>query len=166
MQIFALHLYAGFLVQFPCPDCVCVLCARPLVACVGTYNVVWWWFNAFICGGWDLGMQATEYECNFLSYELAFTQLLKLWLQYILFDVNNLCGWYTGIKWPASHFLLENVMDCWGANDVGMWLTEQLLASPSFFTEIPNFASIRKWDMKRINFVVECNKNQYCIHSM
>ena len=36
-----------------------MLCAQPLVACVGTYSVVWWWFNSFICGRWDLGMQAT-----------------------------------------------------------------------------------------------------------
>jgi len=29
-----------------------------------------------------------------------------------------------------------------GPNNVGMWLTEQLLASPLSFTERPNFASI------------------------
>ena len=39
-----------------------------LVACVGTYNIVWWRFNSFISAGWDLGMQATEYKCNFPSY--------------------------------------------------------------------------------------------------
>jgi len=46
---------------------LCMLHAQPLVACVGTYNVVWWCFNLFICGGWDLEMQATEYKCKFPS---------------------------------------------------------------------------------------------------
>ena len=45
-----------------------MLCAKPQVACVGTYNIVWWWFNSFICAGWDIGMPSGEYKCNFPSY--------------------------------------------------------------------------------------------------
>jgi len=37
---------------------------------------------------------------------------------------NNLCAWYTGIKWPSSHILVENVMKSWDTNNVEFWLTE------------------------------------------
>jgi len=68
MRIFSPHLYAAFLIQFPCPNCMCMLHAQPQVTCVGSYNVVYWWFNSFTCGEWNLGMLAAEYKSNFLSY--------------------------------------------------------------------------------------------------
>ena len=54
-----------------------------------------------------------------LLTELTFTQMLKLncGTSYLIF--NNLCGWYTSIKWPTSHFLVKNVMNSWGPNIVG-----------------------------------------------
>jgi len=99
-----------------------------------------------------------------LSWHLHRCLIFICGTSYLMF--NNLCGWYTRIKWPTSHFLLENVMNSWGPNNVELWLTEQILASPLSFTERPNVASIWKWDLKNINFTVECNKNQYFIHSM
>ena len=52
----------SFLVQTVCACYVHSL----LVACVGIYARLR--FTSFICGEWDLGMQATVYKCNFSSH--------------------------------------------------------------------------------------------------
>ena len=77
MRIFDLHLYAGFLVQFPSPKCVYMLCAQPLVDCVGTILFVDDLINLFVQ---DEILECRLQIINVTSFliEFTFTQMLKI----------------------------------------------------------------------------------------
>ena len=91
-----------------------------------------------------LFLQDEILECrlqNINVIELTFTQMLK-----ILTAAHLIwCLLCSGVGILAlndqPHTFLWKI-NSWGPNNVGLWLTEQILASPSSFTERPNFASI------------------------